>query len=104
MSDHPRHENEVRLANIINDIRAATESLEARDRRVRALEATVNDMLKRAGRPTGGNGFGETDERKSALELLRQKHFSTQTKVDPLVPEPSFSQSQIEEAKLAIAG
>ena len=42
--------------------------------------------------------------RKSALELLEQKHFNATTKRDALLPEPSFSEEQIAEAKLAIRG
>jgi len=100
----PRHENEVRLANILSEIKSATDSLEARDRRVRALEGTVNDLMRRMGRPSGGNGLGETDERSQAIGLLEQKHFATVTKRDALLPEPNFSEEQIAEAKLAIRG
>jgi HK97 family phage major capsid protein len=104
----PRHEPETLMANLLHEVRSASAQLDQRDSATRArlsgLENSVNDLLRRAGRPTGGNGFGETDERKSALELLEQKHFNATTKRDALLPEPSFSEEQIAEAKLAIRG
>jgi hypothetical protein len=100
-----RHEPEVLLNNIMSEIKSATASLEARDRRVRALESSVNDLMRQMGRPHGGDGFdADIDERKSAIGLLEQKHFAATTKRDAFVPEPSFSEEQIAEAKLAIRG
>ena len=49
----PQHEPETRLANILTEIKSASASLEARDARVRALEGSVNDLLRRVGRPSG---------------------------------------------------
>src|SRR5262249_278575 len=59
--------------------------------------------LRRAGRPSSGNGRGE-DERQSAIGLLEQKYFATTTKADPALPPPSFGEDQVAEAKLAIRG
>jgi hypothetical protein len=50
------------------------------------------------------NAFGDTDGRKSAIELLEQKHFAATTKRYVSLPEPNFSEEQVREAKLAIAG
>jgi len=104
----PRHEPETLLANVLHEIRTANAHIDERDSATRArlsgLENSVNDLMKRMGRPTGGNAFGETDARKSAIGLLEQKHFAATTKRDASLPEPSFSEEQINEAKLAIAG
>jgi HK97 family phage major capsid protein len=70
--------------------------------RLSNLESSLNDVMRRMGRPHGGNGFGDVDSRKSAIEMLRQKHFSSQTKIDPSLPPPDFSESQISEAQTAI--
>jgi hypothetical protein len=100
----PTHEPEVRLADIAAMIRSASDGIEARDRRMRALEGTLNDLMKQVHRPRGGNAFGDTDERAQAIGLLETKHFNAQTKHDPSAPAPSFSEDQVSEAKLAIAG
>jgi len=61
----PRHEPETLMANLLHEVRSASAQLDQRDSATRArlsgLENSVNDLLRRAGRPTGGNGFGETD-------------------------------------------
>src|SRR5262245_778990 len=105
----PAHEPETLLNNILAEIRSATTTLDQRDAATRSrlsnLESAVNDLLKARHRPGGGgDGFGDIDGRASALELLRQKFFSTTTKHDASMPPPSFSEAQIDEAKLAIAG
>jgi len=104
----PRHEPETLLANILHEMRAATSQIDQRDAstrsRLSALEGAVNDVMKRMGRPTGGNGLGETDERAQAVGLLEMKHFSAQTKVDPTLPAPSFGEEQVAEAQMAIRG
>src|SRR5262245_29051797 len=101
----PSAEPEVSLANVAAMIRSASEGIEARDKRIRALENSVNDLLKQMGRPHGGgDAFGDVDERAQAIELLEQKHFAATTKRDVSLPEPSFSEEQVREAKLAIAG
>jgi hypothetical protein len=78
----PRHEPEILLNNILSELRSATALVDQRDTSTRSrlsnLEHTVNDLMRRAGRPQGGEGFGETDERKSALGLLEQKHLTRQ--------------------------
>src|SRR5262249_7980296 len=104
----PSHENEVRPANILSEIRSATAHIDERDSATRArlasLEGALNDLMKRTGRPHGGNDLGETDERKEAFGLLEFKHFSTMTKHDPMLGGPHFTGEQIEEAKAAIRG
>ena len=99
------HEPEVTLANVAAMIRSASEGIEARDKRIRALEQSVNDLLLKMGRPGGGdfNAAGR-DARESAIGLLEQKHCSVATKRDVSLPEQHFSEAQIDEAKLAIAG
>src|SRR5262249_37019705 len=72
----PSHEAEVRLADILATIKSASASLEERDKRVRVLEGTVNDMLRKMGRPSGGFDAGGGDERAQALGLLQQKRDS----------------------------
>ena len=88
----PRHEPETLLANVLHEIRTANAHIDERDSATRArlsgLENSVNDLMKRMGRPTGGNAFGETDARKSAIGLLEQKHFAATTKRDASLPEP----------------
>jgi HK97 family phage major capsid protein len=96
--------------NILTEIRAATAQLDVRDKNYRermgALESTVNNVLKRLDRPSGGNGFGAgLDERKSALDLLATKHAIINSKRDAAAPpEPNFSAEQVNEAQLAIRG
>src|SRR5215472_2195206 len=107
MTSAARHEPETLLANVLHEIKSANSRLDERDNATRArlsnLEASINDLMRKQGRP-GGNGLGETDARKSALELLEQKYYHVQTKHDFSLPEPSFSEQQIDEAKLAIRG
>jgi hypothetical protein len=102
----PRHEPEILLTNLLAEIRGANARLDERDSATRSrlatLEATVNDLMRRAGRPSAG--FGETDERTQAVELLRMKHHASLTKHDPLFGEPNFSSEQVSEATLAIKG
>jgi HK97 family phage major capsid protein len=96
------HEPEVTLANVAAMIRSASEGIEARDKRIRALESSVNDLLLKMGRPSGGgDGFGDVDERKSAVGLLEQRHYNRQTKHDGAIVELSFSNEEISEAMLA---
>jgi HK97 family phage major capsid protein len=100
------HEPEVTLANVAAMIRSASDGIEARDKRIRALENSVNDLLLKMGRPSGGGDFDAAgrDARESAIGLLEQKHCSVATKRDVSLPEPHFSEAQIDEGKLAIAG
>jgi len=100
----PRHEPEILLNNILAEIRSASAGLEARDKRVHELERAVNEVMKHMGRPSGGHAFGDTDGRAQAIELLEQKHFAATTKRDVSLPPPNFSEAQLDEAKLAIAG
>lgn len=108
MPESPRHEPEILLNNILHEMRTATSQIDQRDQstrsRLSALEGAVNDVMKRMGRPSGGNGLGETDERAQAIGLLEMKHFSAQTKVDPTLPAPSFGEEQVAEAQMAIRG
>src|SRR5262249_46710690 len=71
MPPEARHEPETLLANVLHEIRVANMQIEQRDQatrsRLSALEGSVNDLMKRAGRPGGGNGRGDVDERKSAI-------------------------------------
>src|SRR5262245_43628472 len=75
----PRHEPEILLNNILAEMRGATAQIDQRDGATRArlatLEGSVNDLLRKQGRPSGGNGSPETDARSQAIELLEQKHF-----------------------------
>jgi len=105
-STMPSSEPEVSLANVAAMIRSASDGIAERDKRIRALENSVNDLLLKMGRPGGGGDFNAAglDERKSAISLLEQKHCSVATKRDVSLPEPNFSEQQIAEAKLAIAG
>jgi HK97 family phage major capsid protein len=93
---------------VLHEIKSATALVEQRDgatrSRLNSLEVSINDLMRRAGRPTGGDGRGETDERAQAVGLLEMKHFSVQTKVDPTLPAPTFSEEQVSEARTAIAG
>src|SRR5262245_18144819 len=101
------HEPDVTLANVLATIKDASAGTEARDRRIRALENSVNELLLKMGRPSGGGGgsfAGTLDERAKAVELLEQKQFAATTKRDVSLPEPDFSEQQIAEARLAIAG
>src|SRR5262249_2399638 len=104
----PGHEPEVLLNNLLSEIRSANSRIDERDTttrsRLSALEHSVNDLLRKQGRPSGGNGLGDTDERAQAIGLLEQKRFSATTKMDPALPVPSFSSEQIAEAQLAIRG
>jgi predicted phage gp36 major capsid-like protein len=108
MPEAPRHEPETLMANLLAEVRSASALLDQRDgttrQRLAALEHSVNDLMRRAGRPSGGNGLGETDERAQAIGLLEQKHFSTVTKHDASLPAPSFTAEQVSEAQLAIRG
>src|SRR5262249_23541717 len=95
-----RHETETLLANSLHEIKRATALVEQRDAatrsRLSALESSVNDLMRKHGRPSGGNGRGDTDERAQAIGLLEQKYYHVQTKHDPSLPEPpSFSEDQI---------
>src|SRR5262245_9478322 len=104
----PRHEPETLLANVLAEVRSATAVLDQRDTSTRArlnsLENSINDLMRRAGRPSGGNGLGETDERAQAIGLLQQRFYNRQTKHDGTMVEPSFSSEEINEAKTAIRG
>src|SRR5215813_37399 len=104
----PAHEPEILLQNLLTEIRAASARIDERDSatksRLAGLEHSVNELMKRAGRPHGGNGLGETDSRAQAIELLKTKHFAGTTKHDPALPVPNFSSDQIAEAELAIRG
>jgi HK97 family phage major capsid protein len=101
----PTHEREVLLADIFASIKSAEAGVVDFNRRASALEVSVNDLLKQMHRPHGGGGAcGDVDERAQAVELLEQKHFAATTKRDVSLPEPSFSEEQVGEAKLAIAG
>jgi HK97 family phage major capsid protein len=108
MTSAARHEPETLLANVLHEIKSATANIDQRDQatrsRLSALESSVNDLMRKHGRPSGGNGLGETDERAQAVEMLQQRHHYTQTKYDAMLPEPSFSEDQIAESKLAIRG
>jgi hypothetical protein len=100
----PRHEPETTLANILAEVRSASALLDQRDEatrsRIQGLEASINNVMKRLGRPSGGNSFGpDVDERKSALGLLEQRYYYRQTKHDGTVVEPSFSSEEIVEAR-----
>src|SRR5262249_49188997 len=83
---------EVTLANVAAMIKDASASIEARDRRIHALENSVNDVLLKMGRPHGGGGdaFG-SDAREQAIGLLELKHLSSVQKRDVLNPLPQFS-------------
>src|SRR5215471_9537131 len=98
----PAHEPEILLQNLLTEIRAASARIDERDSATRSrlagLEHSVTELMKRAGRPHGGNGLGETDSRAQAIGLLEQKHFSAMTKADPSLPAPNFSSEQIAEA------
>ena len=104
----PAYEPEVLLNSILNEVRSATARVDERDNatraRLAALEGGLNDVMKRLGRPTGGNGFGDTDEHTQAIGLLEQRHYNRQTKHDGSLVEPSFSSAEINEAKTAIRG
>src|SRR5262249_5539630 len=108
MPPEARHEPETLLANVLHEIRVANMQIEQRDQatrsRLSALEGSVNDLMKRAGRPGGGNGRGDVDERKSAIGLLEQRYYNRQTKHDGMVVEPNFSSEEISEAQTAIRG
>jgi len=107
MTSAARHEPETLLANVLHEIKSANSRLDERDAATRSrlnnLEASINDLMRKHGRPAGGNGH-ETDARSQAIGLLEQKYFATTTKTDPALPPPSFSEDQIAEAKLAIRG
>lgn len=107
MPPEARHEPETLLANVLHEIRIANTNIDQRDQatraRLAALEHSVNDLMKRQGRP-GGNGLGDVDARASAIGLLEQKHFAAQTKMDSGLPAPNFSSEQIAEAQMAIRG
>src|SRR5262249_22268066 len=68
----PRHEPETLLANVLHEVRSATAQVDQRDASTRSrlsvLENSVNDLLRRAGRPSGGNGH-DTDELAQAIEM-----------------------------------
>src|SRR5262249_47676166 len=85
----------------------ANPNIEQRDQvtrsRLNNLEASINDLMRRHGRPGGGNGR-DTDARAQAIGLLETKHFNAQTKHDPSAPAPNFSEEAISEARTAIAG
>jgi len=105
----PAHEPETLLNNLLAEIRSASARIDERDSatksRLAGLEHSVNDLMRRQGRPSGGNGFDpDVDERKSAIGLLEQKHFASVTKADPALPAPSWGSEQIAEATLAIRG
>src|SRR5262249_19125573 len=102
------HEPETLLANVLHEIKSATAHIDERDAATRSrlatLEHSVNDLLRKQGRPSGGFDANGRDERASAIGLLEQKYFATTTKTDPALPPPSFSEEAIAEAKLAIRG
>jgi hypothetical protein len=102
----PRAEPEVTLNNILATLRETSATLDQRDTATRArlsnLESAVNDLMKQMGRPHGGfDGFGDIDERRSAIGLLEQRHFNRVTKFDGAITELSFSNEEIAEAMLA---
>src|SRR5262249_31000964 len=102
-----QHEPEVLLQNLLTEIRSATSRLDERDSatrsRLSSLENSVNDLMRRAGRRSGGNGRN-TDGRAQAIGLLEKRFYNRQTKHDGMMVEPSFSSEEINEAKLAIRG
>src|SRR5262245_63032336 len=102
-----QHEPEILLQNLLTEIRSATSRLDERDSatrsRLSSLENSVNDLMRRAGRPSGGNGR-ESDERAQAIGLLEQRFYNRQTKHDGMMVEPSFSSEEITEAQTAIRG
>src|SRR5215831_11652678 len=77
-----QHEPETLLANILAEVRSATTQIDQRDTATRSrlsnLEAALNDVMKRQGRPGGGYELGDVDGRKSALGLLEQKYWNGQ--------------------------
>src|SRR5215813_8254230 len=99
----PSAEPEVTLANVAAMIRSASDGIAERDKRIRALENSVNDVLLKMGRPHGGGGdaFG-SDAREQAIGLLELKHLSSVQKRDVLNPLPQFSSEQIREAETAV--
>jgi HK97 family phage major capsid protein len=97
----PSAEPEVSLANVAAMIRSASEGIEARDKRIRALENSVNELLLKMGRPSGGGFDADVDERASAVGLLEQRFYNRQTKHDGAICELGFSSEEISEAMLA---
>jgi hypothetical protein len=95
------HEPEVTLANVAAMIRSASDGIAERDKRIRALENSVNDLLLKMGRPSGGGFDADVDERASAVGLLEQRFCYRQTKRDSAICELSFSNEEISEAMLA---
>ena len=79
---------ELSLNDILKDVRAASENIEAYNsktaQRIEAVEKGLDELYLKANRP-GGFGGGDRDsdlERKDAAELCRVKHYLATPKND----------------------
>jgi hypothetical protein len=67
--------NQAGLADLVREIKDASANIRSADdetrRQIRAIEASVNELYKRTGRPGSFGDDCDTDERKSAIELCQ---------------------------------
>jgi HK97 family phage major capsid protein len=91
------------LSDLAAEIRKASQILERGDARIDAIEASVNELFRKVGRPglsySGGN---DADfERKSAIEMCRTRYNERVPRDDGITKEYSPSSSEIDEAMAA---
>jgi HK97 family phage major capsid protein len=94
------------LGDLAAEIRKASQILERGDARIDQIEASINELFRKVGRP--GMGYSETAdadfERKSATEMCMIRHAERVPKVDGVIKEYSPSNSEIDEAMAARRG
>jgi HK97 family phage major capsid protein len=91
------------VSDLIDEIKKASQILERGDARIDAIEASVNDLFKRVGRPALSYSAGaDADfERKSATEMCMIRHAERVPKVDGIEKAYFPSSSEIDEALAA---
>jgi hypothetical protein len=68
------------LAQLVQEIKLASENIKSADdanrHRLDGIEASVNELFKRTGRPGGYADHNDSDERKDAADMVIAKHVS----------------------------
>jgi HK97 family phage major capsid protein len=87
------------LGDLAAEIRKASTLLERGDARIDGIEASVNELFRKVGRPAFNyHGGDDGDERKDAIGLCLTKHLLDRPKDDGVAPNYTPGSGEIDEA------
>jgi hypothetical protein len=94
------------LSDLVREIKLASENIRKTDdanrEKLEGIEANVNELFKRTGRPGGYADHRDTDVRKDAAAMLVAKHSIDVPRFETTEYQPSSS--QVDEALMAMRG